>query len=109
MKMYVDVQQEGEEEWGKKKCGSKHQSENYKAVEQVPSTFISDIATPEPAQLCFHLPPQTPIHLSSVMEEKSRKKEQDEGIPRCGSQAWRRAECGLVALLGCMQLVFSEG
>lgn len=93
----------------KKNYHSKHQSENYKAVEQVPSTFISDIATPEPAQLCFHLPPQTPIHLSSVMEEKPRKKEQDEGIPRCGSQVWRRGECGLGALLGCMQLAFSEG
>lgn len=74
---------------------SKLQSENYKPLEHVPSTFISDTTTPEPTQLCFHLPPQMPIHLSSVMEEKLRKKNRIRGSHAAvvrygdeGSVAW---------------------
>lgn len=42
--------------------------------QHVPSTFISDTTAPGPAQLCFHLLPQTTIHLGcGVMEKKRRE------------------------------------
>lgn len=55
-------------------CFSLLRSEHQEPEEHVPSTFISDTTMPGPTQLCFHLPPQTTIHLGSgVMEEKLRE------------------------------------
>lgn len=109
MRMYVGVQLWGEEE-------QKNRSTTLNTSRKTTSLwnkFLPHLSVTSPRlsphNCVFICPHRRPFILAVVMEEKPRKKGQDEGIPRCGSQAWRRGECGLGALLGCMQLAFSEG